>query len=132
MLEALGEPLGPLGGLLVEARGHGTGDGQELGLDARPDATGTPRDQGVQTPDRPLEPPEGAFVRLPVLLADREPVIPAPDLEVDDLTHACIVDRGSDTTAEARVEVVLPVVVCTPYMVQRTVGGWPLGEGDRR
>lgn len=89
MLEALGQALGAFGGLLLEAGGHRPGDRQELRLDAAADAAGSALELHLQSGDGPFEAHDGvALARLP------------PLAEVDDLTHAAIVDRGTDTAVE--------------------------------
>lgn len=89
MLEALGEALRALGGLLLEPGAHGAGDGQELGLDPTADPAGTALELLLQARDRPLQAYDGvALTRLP------------PLCQLDDLTHAPIVDPGSDTSVE--------------------------------
>jgi hypothetical protein len=89
VLETLRQALGTLGGLILEPGAHGAGDGQELGLDPAADPAGTTLELLLQARDRPLQAHDGVtLTRLP----------PLP--EVDDLTHAAIVEPRSDITSE--------------------------------
>lgn len=89
MLEALGQALGALGGLLLEPGAHGAGDGQELGLDPAADPAGTALELLLQARDRPFQAYDGvALTRLP------------PLRELDDLTHDAIVEPPSDISLE--------------------------------
>ena len=89
MLEPVRQALGTLGGLLPDACGHGSRDGEELGLDSGPNASRTVPEQPIEAPDGPLQP------------HDRVALVPlAPRLEVDEDSHARMVDRGSDISAQ--------------------------------
>jgi hypothetical protein len=89
MVEALGQALGALRGLVLEAGGHGAGDGQELGLDAPADAAAAPLQLRLQTGDGPFQARDGvALTRL------------TPLRELDDLTHGAIVEPRSDISSE--------------------------------
>jgi hypothetical protein len=89
MLEPVRQALGALGGLLRDTCGHGSRDGEEVGLDSWPDASRTVPEQPIQAPDGPLQ----AHDRIALVLL-------APCLEVDDDSHARIVDRGSDISVK--------------------------------
>jgi hypothetical protein len=85
VVEALGQTLGALGGLILEAGGHRPRDGQELGLDAPSDAAASALELCLQAGDRPLQARDGvAFTRLP------------PVRKLDDLTHGAIVEPPTD------------------------------------
>jgi hypothetical protein len=89
VVEALGQTLGALGGLVLEAGGHRARDGQELGLDAPSDAAAPALELCLQASDRPLKARHGvALTRLP------------PVRELDDLTHDAIVEPPSDISSE--------------------------------
>ena len=89
MVEALGQTLGALGRLVLQAGGHRAGDGQELGLDAAPDAAAPALELGLQAGDRPLQ------ARHWVALTCLPPV-----RKLDDLTHDAIVEPPSDISSE--------------------------------
>lgn len=66
MVEALGQTLGALGGLILEASGHRPRDGQELGLDAPSDAAAPELELCLQADDGSLQARHGvALTRLP-------------------------------------------------------------------
>jgi hypothetical protein len=89
MLEPVRQALGTLGGFLPDACGHGSRDGEELGLDSGPDASRTVPEQPIEAPDGPLQP------------HDRVALVPlAPGIEVDEDSHARMVDRGSDISVQ--------------------------------
>lgn len=89
VVEALGQTLGALGGLVLEAGGHRARDGQELGLDAPPDAAAPALELCLQASDRPLQARDRvALTRLP------------PVRELDDLTHGAIVEPPTDISLE--------------------------------
>ena len=76
VLEAFGQALGALGGLVLEPGRHGAGDREELGLDLAAEAPGTALEETVEARDGALEP--GHRIALPAL---------EPGTEVDQLTH---------------------------------------------
>ena len=89
MVEPLGQTLGALDGLVLEAGGHRPRDGQELGLDAPCDAAASALELCLQAGDRPLQARDGvALTRLP------------PVRKLDDLTHPAIVEPPSDISSE--------------------------------
>ena len=99
MLKALGQALGAFGRLVLEARGHGAGYGQEIGLHAPAQASRAEPQEPVQTRDRALE--AGHRVAFAAL---------APMRKVDDRSHGAIVDPGSDIPGNRRTFV--PVGLC--------------------
>jgi hypothetical protein len=89
VVEALGQTLGSLGGLVLEAGRHRAGDGQELGLDAPSDAAASALELCLQAGDRPFQARDGvALPRLP------------PIRKLDDLTHGAIVEPPTDNSSE--------------------------------
>ena len=89
MLEAFGQALGALGGLLLEPGTHRARDGQELGFDPAADPAGTALELLLQARDRSFQAYDGvALARLP------------PLREFDDLTHGPIVEPPTDISLE--------------------------------
>lgn len=105
MVEALGQTLGALGRLVLQAGGHGSGDGQKLGLDAPSDAAAPALELCLQAGDRPLQARHG--IALTCL---------TPVGELDDLTHDAIVEPGSDSSSEP------PAIGAVKELVLRVVG----------
>jgi hypothetical protein len=89
VLESVRQPLGALGSLLRDARGYRPRDGEEFRLDAGADPSRALAEQPIKAPDGPLQ----AYDRVALVLL-------APGLEVDEDSHARILDRGSDISVE--------------------------------
>jgi hypothetical protein len=89
VLEPVRQPLGALGSLLRDARGHRPRDGEEFRLDAGADPSRALAEQPIKAPDGPLQ----AYDRVALVLL-------APGFEVDERSHARIVDRASDISVE--------------------------------
>jgi len=77
VLEPVREPLGALGGFLRDATRHGARDGEQLGLDSGPDASGALAKEPVQASDGPLQ----AHDRVALVLL-------SPGPEVGERSHA--------------------------------------------
>lgn len=90
MVQALGQTLGALRGLLLAVGSHRARDREELGLDPGADPARASLELRLQAPDRALEAPNGVALTL------RTPLV-----EADDLSHDPIVDPGSDSPVEA-------------------------------
>ena len=99
MLEEVGEPLCSVGRLERHARGHRSCDQEELPFDGRRHTAGTPPDDRVEPPDRPLETLHHGQIRHGQLGAPSIPVL----RQQDDLSHGPMMRVASDTTPEGRV-----------------------------
>jgi hypothetical protein len=89
VLEPVRQPLGALGSLLRDARCYRPRDGEEFRLDAGADPSGAFAEQPIKAPDGPLQ----AYDRVALVLL-------APGFEVDERSHARMVDPGSDISVE--------------------------------
>jgi hypothetical protein len=89
VLEAVRQPLGALGSLLSDASGYRPRDGEEFRLDAGADPSRALPEQPIKAPDGPLQ----AYDRVALVLL-------APGFEVDERSHARMVDPGSDISVE--------------------------------